>query len=456
MAPARSAVLSLRRLIATLDERSTRLLVTAAATYLGRFGSGIAVLVTIPMARATLAPDMFGVWMMLSSLLGFFGFADLGIGNGVLNRVIAANATGNRAELRRTIVAGYACTFTMGILIALLWAAWVHVADRPTAIAGKLPASVDAEVLGAFTIFILLLAVNLSASLIQKVQLGSQQGHWVGGTQFVAALCTLIAVPLALHYRAGLTALVLGSLGMQVAANLVSTVLWLRRSALFAAGVEATSVTRERVVVLLRTGILFFGLQLAVAFAYQSDAIVLTQVIGQRAYGDFAVVQKLFLFVSLILSSGLAGLWPAFGDAIARGDMRWARRILGRSLAIAGTFALAAAAALILAMPSLTRHWLHVDVSPPLALTMALGAWTVVDAMGAVSGAFMNGANVLRAQVIFAVTMATLAFAGKWMLTPILGAPGAVLATLLAYGVTSFPGQVFIFKRIFAARQEQP
>ena len=42
----------------------------------------------IPMTRAALPPELFGVWMMLSSLLGFFVFTDLGIGNAVLNKQI--------------------------------------------------------------------------------------------------------------------------------------------------------------------------------------------------------------------------------------------------------------------------------------------------------------------------------------------------------------------------------
>jgi hypothetical protein len=66
----------------------------------------------------------------------------------------------------------------------------------------------------------------------------------------------------------------------------------------------------------------------------------------------------------------------------------------------------------------------------------------------------MNGAGVLRAQLLLALTMASLAFAGKWLLVPWIGAPGAVLATLAAYGVVSVPGQILIFKRLLAKPSE--
>jgi O-antigen/teichoic acid export membrane protein len=452
----KSIVARLRPGAQALDERSMRLLVTAGASYLGRFGSGIAVLVTIPMARQVLAPELFGVWMMLSALLAFFGFADLGVGNGVLNRVTAARSRGDGPELRRVIVAGYCCTAVLGILVALAWGCWVLLAQRPSAIAGRVAPALDAEVVRAFTVFSLLLAVNLPGSLIQKIQLGAQNGHWVGLSQFVAACGTLVAVPAVLRLGGGVAGLVMASLGVQVMVNLGSTVIWLRRRASLWSGHAAAPVRWTVVAGLLRTGSLFFALQLAVALAYQSDAFVLTHTLGQRAYGDFAVVQRLFMFVSLVLSAGLTGLWPAFGDAVARGEMRWARRALLRALTLAFCVALVGSLMLVMSMGWLTHRWLHVNAPPPLTLTLSLGAWTVVDAMGSVSGAFMNAANVLRAQVIFAVSMATLAFAGKCLLAPLLGPPGVVIATLVAYGVTSVPGQVVIFRRIFSNRKESP
>ena len=41
------------------DRRLLRVVATAGASYIGRFGAGIVVLVTIPMARKTLDPELF-------------------------------------------------------------------------------------------------------------------------------------------------------------------------------------------------------------------------------------------------------------------------------------------------------------------------------------------------------------------------------------------------------------
>lgn len=430
-----------------------RVLATAGASYIGRFGAGIVVLVTVPMARAALTPELFGVWMMLTALLGFFSFADLGIGNGVLNRVTQARAANDAKLLQRVIGSGYVCTGAAGILLLLAWCAWLAFGAVPVAVAGRISPANAPEVLAALSTFAVLIAVNIPATLVQKAQLGSQQGHWIGITQLVSALVAVVAVPLILHAKGPLFALILATLGAQTLGNLVSTVWWLRRNRIFRGAGLRDLVDAKTLRGLLRIGSQFFALQVAVALAFQSDAIVITQNLGQAVYGDFAVVQKLFLFVSMLLSSSLLGLWPAFGDAIARNDMVWARRVLVRSLLVAGSFASVASLTLVLTIGWITTHWLKTTFAPPLSLCIVLGIWTVVDAMGAVSGVFMNGANLVRIQVVLALTMAATAFAGKWYLTPLLGPTGAVLATLIAYSLISVPGQFFIFRNVFAPRK---
>jgi len=137
--------------------------------------------------------------------------------------------------------------------------------------------------------------------------------------------------------------------------------------------------------------------------------LFITQTLGQAAYGDFAVVQKLFLFVSSLLTAAIAGLWPAFGDAVARNDKEWAFKTLSRGVAIAAFISITGVVILSIAMPWIMTFWMHNLVNPPGTLIAALAIWTVIDSITAVLAAYMNGANILRAQVVIAVVMASTA-----------------------------------------------
>jgi len=426
-----------------------RVIAVAGATYLGRFGQGIVVLITLPMARQALSPELFGIWMMLSALLAFMAFADLGIGNSVLNKVTHAQATNDHAGLRRTLASGYAVTSGIGVVCLLGWLVWSQVSPEPTALAGTITRAHHAEVMSALTVFAVVLAVNIPASLIQRVQLGMQQGYWIGTTQFAAALITLAAVPLVLRGGGGVAALVAATLGVQACANVVNTVVWMRANDMVRLSSWTGALDASTMLALLRTGGMFCLLQLAAAFTFQSDAIVITHALGPTAYGDFAVIQRLFLFVSMVMSAAMVGLWPAFGDALARGEIAWVRRVLLRSLV--GTFVVMGTLCVLLtlSMDWVMKLWLGTPHTVPFGLTALLASWALVESLGLIVASLLNGANMIRAQVLLALVMASAAFGGKWLLVGWIGVEGPVLATLIAYCCIAIPGQALLVRSLF-------
>ena len=443
----------LQRAAQGLEPRTLKVLVTAGAAYFGKFGQGIAVLITLPMARQSLHPELFGVWMMLSALLGFMAFADMGIGNGVLNQTTKARAAGDTPMLNRTVVSGYGITSAVAVCLYGAWQLWVLSGGEPSVIAGSVSAENQPKVMDALAVFAALFAINIPASLIQRIQLGTQQGYWNGINQSASALLMVMAVPLSLHLDAGVPGMVLATLGVQTFVNIANTLVWLHRNNALRLQTWLESLHMPTAGELLRAGSLFFLLQLAAAFAFQSDSIVISHTLGPSAYGDFAVVQKLFLFISTLLSAAMLGLWPAFGDAMAKNNMVWVKKTLRRSMLLAFCLTLAGTGALCLAMPWVLKHWLKGSIQPSWGLMMALSAWTVIDGVANVAAAFLNGANLIRAQLILAVGMAATAFALKWVLTPLLGVAGAVLSTIVAYCVISVPGQIYIFKQAFKSQE---
>jgi O-antigen/teichoic acid export membrane protein len=425
------------------------------ASYLARLCAALTLLVTIPMARQYLDAERFGVWMMLSSLLAFFAFADLGLGNGTLNRVTQALAHRDKGLASRIMRAGYQCTGALALALGLAWLVYTGTAQNPLAFAGRISAEHRQEVLTAFHLFVLLTLLNLPGGLVQKFQLGAQDGHWVGLGQGAASLGTMIALPLALYLHLELGWLVLASIGMQSLVNGISTLWWLQfRGYLGPLSRAQSSLALIRS--LFATGAMFFVLQLCAAFAFQSDAFVIAQLRGQAEYGDFAAVQKVFLSCATLTSAALLGLWPAFADALGRQDFAWARKVLWRAMASAALVMGALGIGLTLSMPELSRVWLHMPVPPSIGLTVLLATWMLVETLGNIVGALLNGAGLVRPQMLAAVVMASVAFAAKWLLVDHWGPVGAVLATLLAYVTISVPTAAYLLHRLLQGGTSSP
>jgi O-antigen/teichoic acid export membrane protein len=148
-----------------------------------------------------------------------------------------------------------------------------------------------------------------------------------------------------------------------------------------------------------------------------------------------------------MLGMVLAPLWPAYGEAIARGDEQWVRRTLKRSLIMAVGIAAVLSALLVLFGDRIISVWVGHAVNPPLALLMGLGVWKVIEAGGNALAVFLNGAHVVRLQVILALITAVTSIVLKVVLVREIGAAGVVWASAIAFvSCTAIPTAFFMRK----------
>jgi O-antigen/teichoic acid export membrane protein len=128
-------------------------------------------------------------------------------------------------------------------------------------------------------------------------------------------------------------------------------------------------------------------------------------------------------------------LWPAYGEAVARGDVPWLRRTVIRST-LAGIAISGVSSVLLLAFGNqVLRSWLGPVFDPPLALMLGMAIWAVLSTAGTSMAMLLNGATVIGFQVIVAITMATTSIVASIVLGQLFGLSGVIWGTVLAYVV---------------------
>ena len=80
-------------------------------------------LITIPLTLHYLGNERFGLWMTISSVLAMAGFADFGVGNGVLNTVSTAYGKDDWDGIRQAISSGFAVLTLIGAAILVIFLA---------------------------------------------------------------------------------------------------------------------------------------------------------------------------------------------------------------------------------------------------------------------------------------------------------------------------------------------
>jgi O-antigen/teichoic acid export membrane protein len=179
----------------------------------------------------------------------------------------------------------------------------------------------------------------------------------------------------------------------------------------------------------------FFILQTSVAVATSADNFIVARMLGPAAVTEFSITARMFSIVPLMLIMALNPLWPAYGESIARGELGWALTTLRRSLVVIFSATSISSILLVVSGHSLLRVWVGSEINPSIGLLAAIGAAAVLTTAANGVGVFLNGANLMRVEVISGICLALGATFFKVIFVHRVGLTGIPLGTILAYSL---------------------
>lgn len=393
--------------------------------------------ITVPLTLHYLKTERFGLWMTISAVLAMANFADFGVGNGVLNAVSTAFGKDDVEGIRRAISSGIVVLTCIGLALASVFLAsyrfveWGDLFHVTSPIARQ-------EAGPAMAVFFLSFVCNLPLDVVQRVQLGLQEGYQTNFWQILSSLAALTGVLVAINLHLGLPALVMAFAGAPVlgtASNAIHFFLIKRPDLL----PKRQFVSRSMITQITRLGGLFFVLQVGGTISYSADNFVIARALGASDVAAYSIPQRLFAFVMIPVTMLLVPFWPAYGEAYSRGDIKWVRRTLITTLAytFAGT-SLACGLILFGSRPIL-RLWVGTQINPPFFLMLGMAIWTILNCCSNTLGVFLNGAGVVRFQIFTTGAFSLSCLVLKILFTHYYGIVGVPWASTLAFVVLSMP-----------------
>jgi O-antigen/teichoic acid export membrane protein len=436
------ALLRLRQLILPRDPKNTtpnsrgserlrRAALTGGASTLARVVQIGTSLITVPLTLKYLGNERFGLWMTISSVLAMAAFADFGVGNGVLNTVAKAYGKDDVEGIRKAVSSGFAVLNTIAAILLLLF-----FAIYPFVSWGNFFRVVSAQARDeagpALAVFAVCFALNISMDVVQRVQLGLQQGYRYGLWQLCGSLLGFIGVLDGIRLHVSLPVLVVALAGAPVLSTALNAIHFFGfvRPDLRP---KPKLVSRDVISQIARLGGLFFVLQLVVAVSFSADNFIIARTLGAVNVPEYSIPQRMFALVTMMSAMLIAPLWPAYGESISRGDMAWVRRTLRVSLLTVLAVSSVASASLLLLSSRLIHWWVGSRIHPPFLLLLGLAFWTVLNCCGDALGAFLNGASIIRFQVVVASIFGAGCLALKVLFVRHYGVTGVPWATIVTY-----------------------
>jgi O-antigen/teichoic acid export membrane protein len=437
------------------DRRAT----LGAVSALGGRGMTLAVsLVAVPLTLNYLGPERYGMWFTISSMIALLSFSDLGVGYGLLNAVTRSIAMQDFVQARRQISSSLVLLIFLAVLIAGLFIGTYPLIPWPQVL-GVTSALATSEAAPAIAAFLAIFLVGLPLSVATQVRVARQEVYLVHATATIGNLVSLVALILVISTRQGVPALVVAMAGPPAIAAAANAAVLFRRNA--PELMPSVWLADARLgLTLMRAGFLFLVLQMAMTVAFATDTLIIARLLGPDAVAEYGVAFRLFTIPIGLVAIGVSPLWPAYGEAIARGDIAWARTTLHRSLRAALFIAVPAAVLFVALGGWIISIWVGGAVTAPFLLLLGLGIWTVQTSVGQSVAMLLNGANEVRLQAVAAALMAIANLGLSIWLTARIGVAGVVWGTVITYGaLVLVPMAAYVpgvLRRIGAANMVTP
>jgi len=377
-------------------ERYRRILLTGGSTAIVKIFSVTINLITIPLTVNYLGAERYGLWMAISSIIALMGFADLGLGNGLLNALSKANAHKNNEEAQIAVSSTFFILASVSGLLFLIFISvfpfisWHHVFNVKSALAIKESGS-------TMMALVIILLINIPLGIIERIQSGYQEGYTFQLWLIFGSLLSFTGILICIYFKSGLVWLVICYSGGQLIATILNGVYLFSKKRKYLRP-KLMHFNWNTGKTLIRSGMIFFLLGLFTLIANTSDDIIIAQTLGPSAVAGYEIVKKLFLF-SMVTQYIIQPLWPAFGEAMESGDFAWARKTIKKGLYLSITLSAIISLPLLLFGKQIITVWVSSEYVPSWSLLLGFYIFVLLANYGGVMSTFLNSGPLLSKQI---------------------------------------------------------
>lgn len=391
---------NLQRYFTKGHERSLKAKKNIVQSVILKGGSVIISLLLIPLTIRYINPTQYGIWLTLSSIITWAGLFDMGLGNGLRNKLAAMITLGDVSAARSYVSSTYALLFIISTVMFTVfyfvnpYINWQQILNAHNTEANNL----SLVVLVVFAFFCFQFVIQL----INNVLTANQTPAKTAFLNLMGQLLSLIAVLFLIRYKQGaLMDVVIIIAGLPLIVLLAGSICYYNGTyKLLAPSFRFVDFRHAKE--LLGIGGGFFIIQINALVLYETDNIVITQIFGPGEVTTFNVAYKLFSIILMFFVIVITPFWSAFTEAHTKNDYDWIKRTLTKinKLWIALSFC---SVCLLVLSPWLYNLWLGKSITVPISLSIAMCLYTITIIWQAVYVQFLNGVGKIKLQLYLGI-----------------------------------------------------
>jgi O-antigen/teichoic acid export membrane protein len=376
---------------------------------------------------------------------------DFGLsGNALVYLLSGSVGTNDRVSARHYTASAFWALVTIALVIGAVFGATFHIV--PWRIVFRVSdATSTQELEWTCGLVLTLFVINLPLSLLRSLYNAHEEGYLANIWGMVSGVVSLLGLIVAIHFQGGLPQLVVATSGAPALVLLANVHhAFVRRYPWLAPAPSAVRWVCIRR--LLKLGSKYLIMQLASLGIYQSQAIIITQMLGPSKVVIFAVVFKIMNLPIELTYMGTVPFIAAFAEANARRDWNWIKGAFRNTTFASIVLGLPLAVVLALFAKPLILFWIGPSALPDRHLVLWLFFYIAVGVSQVMTQQLLCGVGrvepVLLSIVFCAIGCVVFGvlFASWW------GLSGLAFAMAIS-SLALWPIQLYELRRIFREAQ---
>jgi O-antigen/teichoic acid export membrane protein len=432
-------------------ERYRRAGITASSSFITKALNILISFLSVPLTVHYLGSERYGVWLTISSLLTWMSMTDFGLaGNALVNVLAEASGKEDREGAQHYSASAFWALTGVGVVTGIAALATFHLIPwRRVFQVSAATSTHELQLTCALTLGFLVL--NFPLSMQQSIYSAYQDGFLANIWGIAGNSLALLALVIVSQSHGGLPQLILAISGTRAAVNVANYFFLFRRY--YWLKPSPFAVRWHCIKRLFSLGGKYLVTQLASLGIYQSQPMIITQMMGPKYVVIFVVAYKIIALPMDLVFMATAPFISAFGEAKARKDWSWIRGAYRNATTASVAFGMPLLAIMALFAKPIIRVWAGAAAMPSTTLILGLAIYTALGIAFMAAGQLLIGLEQVNALAL-SLTLCSLGIIGSSILVaPRWGLTGIALCMAGSKLITFWPIQLREVRRIFRASQ---
>lgn len=412
-------------------DRSSTVYRNVFTSFIIKAGNIFVGLAIIPITIDYINPVQYGIWLTISSVVGLMTFMDIGLSNGLRNKLSESLALKDNLRCNIYISTTYALLTIISFGIFFVFAATNQFLNWNDVLSISYK---DADNLNLLlSVVVLSFCLRFVVQIVNTVLIASHQSAKSEFLNFLGQVNVLICIlifkwkisPSLLYLTCALTFIPVVTL---FAANIYYFKTKFKQ---YRPRIRYIKFSYSKD--LLNLGGLFFVIQLGALILFQTDNLIIAKILGSSAVTEFNIVYKFFSINIILFNIILSPYWSAFTDAFVKNDYAWLESNIWILRKIWMGISFIGIPILVMFSDTLISLWIGRDFHISLALEIAVGFYVIGHTCLVLNSYFLNGIGKIKLQFYLYIFSSIVNIPLAVMLGRQFGLPGIVYSNVFIF-----------------------